>query len=271
MALSPFQRDICRLLAAGWRASGESYVAGGAALGVALATARISRDLDIFHDSTEAVARSWDRDRAALAQAGFAIELVRERPGFVEALVRRADDVVVMEWARDSAFRFFPLVEHPELGLSLHPVDLATNKVLAMISRAEVRDWLDVIDAELRLQPFGFLAWAAAGKDPGFSPAGIVGHARRTSRYTDDEFAQLAFEGPAPRAADLAATWHDALRRADAIIEALPASHAGELVLTDGAELFTGTGDALSRALREDTLRFHPGRLGGAWPAFRSR
>jgi hypothetical protein len=184
VALSPFQRDICRLLAAGWRASGESYVAGGAALGVALATARISRDLDIFHDSTEAVARSWDRDRAALAQAGFAIELVRERPGFVEALVRRADDVVVMEWARDSAFRFFPLVEHPELGLSLHPVDLATNKVLAMISRAEVRDWLDVIDAELRLQPFGFLAWAAAGKDPGFSPAGIVGHARRTSRYT---------------------------------------------------------------------------------------
>jgi len=39
----------------------------------------------------------------------------------------------------------FPLVEHAELGLALHPFDLATNKVLALVGRAEPRDWIDAI------------------------------------------------------------------------------------------------------------------------------
>ena len=39
----------------------------------------------------------------------------------------------------------FPLMEHERLGLTLHPFDLATNKILAMVGRLEVRDWVDVI------------------------------------------------------------------------------------------------------------------------------
>jgi hypothetical protein len=39
---------------------------------------------------------------------------------------------VTIEWTRDSAFRFFPLVGHDDFGLVLHPFDLATNKVLAL-------------------------------------------------------------------------------------------------------------------------------------------
>ena len=53
MALTAFQRDVCRLLADRRRASGESYVAGGVALSAALGTARLSRDLDVFHDTSE--------------------------------------------------------------------------------------------------------------------------------------------------------------------------------------------------------------------------
>jgi hypothetical protein len=30
----------------------------------------------------------------------------------------------------------------------------------------EVRDWIDVIESHDRIQPLGFLAWAACGKDP---------------------------------------------------------------------------------------------------------
>lgn len=63
MAVTPFQRTLCRLLAADRRARGESYVAGGVALGAALDTRRLSRDLDVFHDTTEAVSASWDHDR----------------------------------------------------------------------------------------------------------------------------------------------------------------------------------------------------------------
>ncbi len=42
---------------------------------------RLSRDLDVFHDTTEAVARSWDRDRTTLESAGYTVTALRERPG----------------------------------------------------------------------------------------------------------------------------------------------------------------------------------------------
>ena len=118
MALTPLQRDVCRRLADGRRRHRDSYVAGGVALSVALRSLRLSRDVDLFHDTTEAVARSWDRDRLALDSAGFEVTALRERPGYVEAAVSRGADRLVMEWTRDSAFRFFPLVEDDDLGLA---------------------------------------------------------------------------------------------------------------------------------------------------------
>jgi len=59
---------------------------------------------------------------------------------------------------------FFPLLEHPDFGLTLHPFDLATNKTLALIGRAEVRDWVDIISCHTALQAFGLLVWAACAK-----------------------------------------------------------------------------------------------------------
>ena len=47
------------------------------------------------------------------------------------------------------------LMEDSLMGLTLHPFDLATNKVLAMAGRVEVRDWIDVLNCDERLQPFG--------------------------------------------------------------------------------------------------------------------
>jgi hypothetical protein len=57
---------------------------------------------------------------------------VVERPSFVQAIARSDEAETLIEWAQDSAFRFFPLIEHAELGLVLHPFDLATNKALAL-------------------------------------------------------------------------------------------------------------------------------------------
>src|SRR5262249_38947407 len=155
-----------------------------------------SRDIDLFHDTDAALRASWDADRAALAAAGLAVTVLRERPTYVEARVADGDDVVRVEWARDSAFRFFPLVEHGELGLVLHPFDLATNKVLALVGRLEPRDWIDVIECDARLQPLGYLAWAASGKDPGFTPQGILEVAGQSGRYAAEEITALDFSGP---------------------------------------------------------------------------
>jgi hypothetical protein len=266
MALTAFQRAVCRLIAANRIASGVSYVAGAVALNELIGAARVSRDIDLFHDSEEAVTTAWNADRATLEAAGFAVRCVREGPSFVEAEVSRAADTALMQWARDSAFRFLPLVEHEELGLTLHPFDLATNKVLALVGRLEARDWIDVIECDRRLQPLGYLAWAACGKDPGFSPAAILEHAARTARYTQTEIDDLSFAGTAPAAGELSRRWHAILDEARPIVAVLPAEEAGKCVLAPTGELYQGRPDELRNALRERQIIFHSGRIHGALP-----
>jgi len=269
MALTDLQRRICRRLAESRIEAGESYVAGGAALHEVLGTRRISRDIDLFHDTDAALERTWAQDRRILLAAGMEVRVVRERPSYVEAEVALGGESVILEWTRDSAYRFFPLVEHVELGLTLHPLDLATNKVLALIGRVEARDWIDVLACVEHVQPLGYLAWAACGKDPGFGPAAVLEHAARTTRYSAAEVAALHFDGGAPDAAELSRRWKAELGRARAIVAELPAEEAGKCVLSAAGEAYRGDLDELRRALPGGELRFHAGSIRGAWPELR--
>ena len=198
MALTEYQCSILRLLASGRKANGERYVAGGAALNALLSAPPLSRDLDLFFDTDdtddteEAISVSWKADRQTLEMNGNTVTVIREAPSFIEAVVTRDSNRTAIQWARDSAFRFFPLIEDELLGLALHPFDLATNKVLAMAGRLEVRDWVDVITCDQELQPFGYLVWAACGKDPGYNPQSLLAIARR-QRYSHAEVATLDF------------------------------------------------------------------------------
>jgi hypothetical protein len=266
MALTAFQRDVCRLLAENRIRSGESYVAGAAALNELLRAPRVSRDLDLFHDTAEALDTSWRADRASLEHAGYRVHVVRERGGLVEVTVERGGDSVVVQWTRDSVYRFFPLVRHEELGLTLHPFDLATNKLLALVGRAEPRDLVDALACHERLQPLGYLAWAACGKDPGFSPRAILEHAAASTRYAAVELAGLAFDGAPPDPADLLRRWHDALRAAREIVSQLPAEQAGKAVLAPDARPFRGDAAELEGALGANALLFHEGAIKGAFP-----
>lgn len=269
MALTELQRAVCKLLAGNRIASGESYVAGGVALNELIAAARISRDIDLFHDTDEALASSWHADRILLEANGFEVVVVRERPTFVEAEVRARRDSVRLEWARDSAFRFFPLQQHEEFGLTLHPFDLATNKVLALVGRLEVRDWIDVIASHQRLQPLGYLAWAACGKDPGFGPASILEGAARSGRYSREEVRELAFDGDPPDAAELAHEWHRILDSARQTVALLPPDEVGTCVLDASGGLLRASPAELPRALRNGQVIFHRGRIRGALPRLR--
>jgi len=266
MALTTFQRRVCRLLADNRRRSGESYVAGAGALNELLGAPRRSRDIDLFHDTEAALAASWSADRASLAGEGYEVGVVRERPTFVEARVRRGDDSVVIQWAHDSAYRFFPLVEHEELGLALHPFDLATSKILALVGRVEPRDFVDVLTCDREMQPLGYLAWAACGKDPGFSPRAILELAARSSRYSRAELRGLDFEGEPPDAAALSQRWREALAAARDIVELLPAEEAGRAVLTADGDPYRGGASELTAALARDELLYHEGSIRGAFP-----
>lgn len=266
MALTEFQRTVCRVIARNRQDAGESYVAGGVALNLATGASRLSHDIDLFHDTEEALEVTWDSDRVLLESQGFTVDTIRERPYFVEAQVLRDDDSVLMQWARDSAYRFFPLVKDDDLGLVLHPFDLATNKVLALVGRLEVRDWVDTISCHKTIQPLGYLAWAACGKDPGFSPALILEQAGRTCRYSKDELASLAFDGAPPDAAELSRAWHAMLADAEEIVALLPADEVGKCVVDSrGALVDKGHGD-VAAALERGELRFHSGSIRGALP-----
>src|SRR5438093_1557373 len=148
MAVTPFQKTVSNLIADNRRRSGESYVAGGAALNELIGGRRVSDDLDIFHDTAEAVHREFDEDAAVLVDAGLTVNIRRQWNTFVEATIETGTEHTVLQWAFDSAFRLFPLVEHVELGLTLHPFDLAANKVLALVGRAMPRDWIDIMECD---------------------------------------------------------------------------------------------------------------------------
>jgi len=266
MAVTRFQSEVLRLLADQRIRRGESYVAGGVALNILLDAARRSRDIDLFHDTQEALEFSWSADRDTLASHGFDVRVLRDSPSFVEVIVERSGDRTVLQWVRDSVFRFFPLLEDDLMGLTLHPFDLATNKVLAMAGRLEVRDWVDVLNCDERLQPFGLLVWAACGKDPGYNPRSLLAAAGRL-HYSQAEVDTLDFDGTKPDAVTLGKKWHAALAMGEDICAALPACEAGKCVITRQGELFRGAAADLADALSNDTVCFHAGQLKGSWPS----
>ena len=72
--------------------------------------------------------------------------------------------------------------------------------------------------------------------------------------------------GERPDAAALGVRWHEALAEAGCIIASLPAREAGKCVIARDGHLLREKAAALPRLLETGDIRFHEGRIGGAWP-----
>lgn len=265
MAATKFQAEILKRLARLRIDGGSTYIAGGLALNHALKAPRLSHDIDVFNDTEEAVVAAFKKDVATLREAGYEVAVKREESYFREVTVSLGDESTDVQWAHDSAYRFFPLVEDPLLGLTLHPFDLATNKVLALIGRHKARDFIDAITCHDRLQPLPFLIWAACGKDPGFSPLFMLEFAART-HYAQIEFDEHKETLGKVDAAAVMRKWHEMIWAARETIPLLPAEEAGKCVANADGTLFRGSDDELRSALDAGKIVFHEGRIGGAWP-----
>ena len=104
---------------------------------------------------------------------GFDFHLGTQFDDIHRAVVSTGAEPTRLDWVVDSDFRFFPTLPDPEFGYVLHPLDLATNKLLAAATRFEARDAIDVLWIDEHLQPLGAVAWATVEKDPGWMPEGI--------------------------------------------------------------------------------------------------
>lgn len=139
-----------------------------------------------------------------------------------------------------------------------------------MAGRLEVRDWIDTLECHRALQPLGFLAWAACGKDEGLNPLLILGEASRSSHYAPTEVAALQWQGEPPDTPGLAREWKFALREAQGVVAALPLEHVGECVLQEDGTPFRGTLDEYHAAQSENRILFHAGSIRGAWPEIKT-
>ena len=256
--LTKLQSEIARLIAV--NRSPSSHLAGAAGLFLEPNSLRTSDDLDYFHDAEALVGKAFSADRALLEASGHVVEVTLSQPGFVRAIVSRGGGATKVEWAHDSSWRFLPPVADPRVGYRLHPLDLAINKVLALAGRDEPRDFLDAIFVHRTYLSLGSLCWAAAGKDPGFSPSMLVEMLARKGRYRDEDFAGLSLTSQ-PDLGELKDTWLEAIAGARRLVRDLPTDDSGCLYWNPAKKKFVTPDGDLRRLVR------HFGSHGGVLPS----
>ena len=248
------QTDILRLLAA--HRDPESYIAGAAALN--RDAPRYSDDIDIFHGREERVATAAGSDAQALAAAGYAIRWLRREPAIYTAEVSGQSGATHLEWVVDAEFRFFPVIRDDTFGYMLHPVDLATNKVMAAAGRREVRDIVDVVTIHETILPLDAVVWAAVEKSPGYTPEGLIAEIRRNSNYPAAEWRAIASTEPID-AAIIMKKLRAALDDAETFVTRMPTDKIGLLFFQAG-KVVQPDPDRL------DSYQTHAGQLRGHWP-----
>lgn len=194
MPLTPFQAQVALLLSE--NRTEDSHLAGGAALHFKPDSLRFSVDLDYFHDSEARVSSAFEQDRKLLIKNSYQCVIEMNQPGYLRCLVKRDKQATKVEWAHDSSWRFMPVQYIKNIGYMLDPIDLAINKLLALVGRDEARDFLDVHYTHQNILPLGAQIWAACGKDPGFNPRSLLELLKRRGKYHAQDFTRLHLQAP---------------------------------------------------------------------------
>jgi len=268
--LTKYQSKIARLIAI--NRSSESHLAGGAAINVSPQSHRYSNDLDYFHDSAERVAESFAQDRDLLVKNGYDVQIKMNQPGFIRALVLKKLESTKIEWAHDSAWRFMPVIKHDEFGYLLHPIDLAINKLLALVGRDEARDYLDIHEIIKKHLPLGALCWAAAGKDPGFTPLSILEILKRRGKYRPEDFERLLLSTKIDLH-QMKQNWLGYLGEAEIFIRSRPPQEVGCLYYSKKKKNFVAPlvlSTKLDDSKGPEDPKPHFGRPGGVLPCLLS-
>jgi hypothetical protein len=168
---------------------------------------------------------------------------------------------VKVEWAQDTVFRFFPVQKDTFCGYRLHDADAATNKILALAGRNEIRDFVDAMHLHATYLTLGTLAWAACGKDPGFTPEFLLDQAARHTAYTQANLDRLQLRAHIDLKT-LKRDWLTALDEARTLVTSLPPADIGSLYLGPQQDPVNPNPTAADFPV----LIRHRGSIRGAWP-----
>ncbi|MEW6680850.1 MAG: nucleotidyl transferase AbiEii/AbiGii toxin family protein [bacterium] len=147
------------------------YLGGGTALALFYLKHRKSNDLDFFASADEIIIPFSHRLEEILKEDGMVIQRQRALHSFVELLVNLGNESTIIHLALDTPFRFEEVKEFPHYpGLKVDSlVDIASNKLLCLFGRANLRDFIDIY---LLIRKGLFspkeLTEKAKKKDPGF-------------------------------------------------------------------------------------------------------
>ena len=164
--LSALQRSILDALVDldGWRLTG-----GGALAGYHLGH-RTTADLGLFFGERSRLDTEPVEVLGRLRVAGMDVRPVQTTPGFERHLVERGAERVILDLVADPVPTLHDPERHPPGILVDSAQEILTNKVTALLSRAEVRDLVDVMALVEAGSDLDQALTDAPKKDGGFSP-----------------------------------------------------------------------------------------------------
>lgn len=202
MPVSDLHRDIAAIALRAAARHGFA-LAGGNALLAHEFVARQTEDVDLFTNVESGVQAAADAVEAGLREAGFTVVRQDQAAGLADIFEGMGEGLA--EWivtAPDGRRTMLQLSyfdrEHEPVRMDLGPVpdlpvldldDLIGQKVCALASRIEVRDYIDTAQA-LRRYTAEDLIRLARRRDPGLEYRDFAEAGRELDRITDAQFAQ---------------------------------------------------------------------------------
>lgn len=197
MPVSDLHRDIAAIAL---RAAAEHgfALAGGNALLAHEFVVRETEDVDLFTNMESGVEAAADAVESALRRAGFVTARQDKTAGLADIFEGMGDGLA--EWivtAPDGRQTMLQLSyfdrEHEPVRMDVGPVldleDLIGQKVCALASRIEVRDYIDTARA-LRKHTAHELIQLARRRDPGLTDRDFAAAGRELDRIADVQFAR---------------------------------------------------------------------------------
>lgn len=150
------------------------FLSGGGALVGYYLHHRRTDDLDLFTTEPSAFERGPHALASAAEYLGASMVVRQQSPGFHRYFVQRGDDGVVVDLVLDRVLQRHEIKETRE-GIAVDlPAEILVNKLTTLVSRAEIRDLIDV----MALEQAGFSVEDALDdaleKDGGCTPATLA-------------------------------------------------------------------------------------------------